>query len=68
MIVVGLAGIAFAFLRYLVAFLDSPFLGPDPHNEAAIAPIRFAIRGSLCGGGAYLLIWLWKRLPARNPP
>jgi hypothetical protein len=66
MFAVAVAGIALAFLKSLVTFLDSPFLGPDPEGIAGWAPILFALRASFCGSALWALLWLRKCLRGRE--
>lgn|GEM_PF-5840055 len=60
MITVAAIGVGLFFLKSLVSFLDSPFLGPDPREEAATAPILLLIRASACGVAIWGLVILWR--------
>jgi hypothetical protein len=66
MFAVAVFGIALAFLKSVVAFLDSPFLGPDPEGIRGWAPILFGLRALFCAAALGALLFLRKRLQGRE--
>ncbi len=66
MLAVAAVGITLVFLKFLVIFLNSPFMD-GPRDEAEQAPILFAARALPCGIILWGLLVLRKRLQSRKP-